>query len=163
MSDPKALVTRLYEAFKQKDAAKMAACYHPDIEFSDEVFVGLRGEEAAKMWQMLCERGKDLELTLVGVEAHADHAHANWEARYTFSGSGRKVLNKIQATLTIEGDRIRRHQDSFDFWRWSRQALGPAGLFLGFTPLLKNKVRGQARKGLDAFMREHPEKLIPPL
>ena len=41
--------------------------------------------------------------------------------------------------------------------------MGPAGLFLGFTPLLKNKVRGQARKGLDAFMREHPEKLIPPL
>lgn len=36
-------------------------------------------------------------------------------------------------------------------WRWARQALGTKGLLLGWTPLLKNAVRAQARKGLKAF------------
>ena len=46
---------------------------------------------------------------------------------------------------------IRDSHDSFDLWRWSRQALGTKGLLLGWTPLVRNAVRAQALKGLRAF------------
>jgi hypothetical protein len=35
-----------------------------------------------------------------------------------------------------------------------RQALGPAGMVLGWTPLLRGKVRREARAGLDAFVAQ---------
>ena len=48
--------------------------------------------------------------------------------------------------------RLAEHEDRFSFYAWSRQALGPAGLALGWTPLLQRKVRAQARSGLEEFM-----------
>jgi len=43
-----ALVQRFYAAFDARDAEAMAACYHPDVVFSDPVFGELRGERASK-------------------------------------------------------------------------------------------------------------------
>ena len=48
---------------------------------------------------------------------------------------------------------IARHTDRFSFWRWSRQALGPVGLWLGWTPFLRAKVRANARAGLKDWVR----------
>ncbi|MFO0725660.1 MAG: nuclear transport factor 2 family protein [Myxococcota bacterium] len=163
MSDPKSIVTQFYEAFVARDPKGMAALYHPQVDFTDPVFVGLKGEEAAKMWAMLNERSKDLKVELVSVDAHGDHVHAHWRATYTFATTGRKVLNLIYANMEIADGRIRSHRDDFNFWRWSRQALGLSGLLLGFTPIVQNKVRGTARKGLDAYLKDHPEPMIPPL
>ncbi len=42
--------------------------------------------------------------------------------------------------------------DSFSFYAWARQALGPAGLALGWTPLLRGGVQREARASLDEFM-----------
>ena len=39
-----------------------------------------------------------------------------------------------------------------DSRKWSRQALGPKGLALGWTPFLRRKVGGTAKAGLDKFM-----------
>jgi hypothetical protein len=36
-------------------------------------------------------------------------------------------------------------------WRWTRQALGPVGLLLGWTPWLAGRVRSQAAAGLAKF------------
>ena len=47
---------------------------------------------------------------------------------------------------------ITRHTDRFDFWRWSRQALGAPGLLLGWSPFLRAKVRGQAAASLRRFL-----------
>ena len=47
---------------------------------------------------------------------------------------------------------IAEHVDEFSFWKWSRQALGPAGLALGWTPVLRTKVGDQARAGLQEYM-----------
>src|SRR5437868_888017 len=69
---------------------------------------------------------------------------AHWEARYTFSTTGRFVHNIIDAKFTFRDGKIASHTDSFDFWRWSRQALGGAGLVLGWSPMLRNKVRATA-------------------
>ena len=56
------------------------------------------------------------------------------------------VINDIIAEFKIKDGKIIKHQDKFDFYKWSRQALGFPGLFLGWTPFLKNKV-SQDMKG----------------
>jgi len=60
----------------------------------------------------------------------------------------------IDAEFEFRDGKILRHRDRFDFHRWSRQALGTSGLLLGWTPLLRNKVRSTARGSLEKFMQE---------
>lgn len=148
-----ALITRFYEAFQRRDAKGMAACYHPDIVFEDPAFGRLTGSDARAMWALLCERGKDLEVTFRDVAADDRKGHAHWDARYTFSQTGRKVLNKIDAEFGFRDGLIAEHNDGFSFWDWSRQALGAPGLLLGWSPILKAKVRTNARAGLAAWQR----------
>lgn len=150
------LITRFYQAFQKRDAAGMNECYHADIEFSDPVFPGLRGDEARGMWRMLCARGKDLELAFDSVKADDSKGSAHWEAHYTFSGTGRKVHNIIDAEFEFRDGKIIRHQDRFDLWRWTRMALGPVGIVLGWTPLVQNGVRKKGRKGLVDYMAKYP-------
>jgi hypothetical protein len=45
------------------------------------------------------------------------------------------VLNIIDAEYPFQAGRITAHRDHFSVWRWSSQALGPAGMLLGWTPL----------------------------
>lgn len=144
-----ALITRFYEAFAARDHQEMAACYHPDARFSDEVFPDLRGPRVAAMWRMLCERGEDLVVTFSDVEADGDRGAARWEAVYTFRATGRRVHNRISARFRFQGGLIVEHRDVFDFWAWSRQALGAPGWLLGWSPMLKRKVRRTAGRQLD--------------
>nr|QMS48187.1 ketosteroid isomerase-related protein [uncultured bacterium] len=58
----------------------------------------------------------------------------------------------IDASFRFRDGLIAEHVDRFDFWRWSRMAMGPAGLLLGWTPILKSVVRRSAGKALDAFL-----------
>lgn len=147
-----ALIERFYSAFARRDGEAMAACYHPDVRFSDPVFPELRGAKAGGMWRMLTERGADLRVEHSAVTADDTTGSAHWEAWYTFSTTGRPVHNVIDARFTFRDGLIVEHVDTFDFWRWSRQALGVAGLLLGWTPLLRNKVRGTAGGQLDRYM-----------
>lgn len=153
MHPNEALIARFYAAFAARDAAGMQACYHPDVVFSDPAFGELHGVEAGAMWAMLVERGKDLEVTVSGIEADDARGRAHWEARYTFSQTGRPVLNRIDAAFEFRDGLIARHTDTFGFWTWARQALGPAGLVLGWTPVVQNRVRATARAGLEKHMQ----------
>lgn len=144
------LIDRFYRAFAQRDWAAMAACYHPQVHFSDEAF-DLRGADAAMMWRMLCTNGRDLRLEHRDVEADDASGRAHWDASYTFSATGRHVLNRIDARFEFRDGLIVRHVDRFDFWSWSRQALGAPGWLLGWSPWLRGKVRAQAAKNLAAF------------
>jgi ketosteroid isomerase-like protein len=147
-----ALIGRFYEAFGRRDHAEMARCYAPDARFSDPAFSELRGAEVPAMWRMLCERGKDLEVRYRDVEAHDDRGSADWEADYTFSATGRKVHNEIDASFRFRDGVIAEHDDRFSLWRWSRQALGPTGLLLGWSPIVRSRVNAQARENLREFM-----------
>ena len=61
--------------------------------------------------------------------------------------------NKIDAAFTFDGNGlIATHRDRFDFWAWSRQALGTPGLLLGWSPFLRNKVRATAAGNLQRFL-----------
>lgn len=152
MSDANsALITRFYQAFQRLDAEAMVACYSDDIVFSDPAFGTLRGQDVGDMWRMLTTRAKDFSLTFDSVHADARGGSAHWVATYLFSRTGRTVVNDIQARFVFRDGLICQHDDSFDLWRWSRQALGTPGLLLGWSPLVRNKVRQQANKGLRAF------------
>lgn len=146
------VVDRFYGAFARRDGAAMAACYAPDARFSDPVFPGLDGKRAGAMWQMLCERGADLVVKHTVVSAEGDRAVVRWDADYTFSATGKKVHNEITATIDVKGDQIVSHTDDFDFWKWSRQALGASGWLLGWSGFLQNKVRSGAGEQLDRWI-----------
>ena len=153
MSDHTDLVNRFYSAFQNRDAAAMAALYHPEAQFQDEVFI-LKGEDIGHMWSMLCERGKDMTLTFTNVESCApEQVTCHWEPIYTFSATGRKVHNKVDTTMVFKDGKIWQQRDVFSFWRWASQALGVPGMLLGWTPLLKNKVQKTAQQNLDAFKK----------
>lgn len=146
------LINRFYTAFQARDAATMASCYHPDVQFSDPVFTDLRGPRAGAMWRMLCERGKDLKIEFRDVRADDKTGSAHWDAWYTFATTGRKVLNRIDARFEFRDGLILRHTDSFDLHAWAGQALGLTGKLLGGTRLLQNKIRAMAAKGLADYL-----------
>jgi len=150
MSDPAQLISAFYEAFSRRDWAAMGACYHPAVHFTDAVF-DLHGDQARAMWRMLCTRGRDLQVEFSGVSFAGGVGRAHWDALYTFTATGRKVHNRVDARFAFQEGLIVRHEDSFDFWRWSRQALGAPGLLLGWSSFLHNKVRAQAARGLATF------------
>jgi ketosteroid isomerase-like protein len=152
MHPNESLVHRFYTCFQQLDANGMIACYAPDIVFSDPVFTRLEGRDAGSMWQMLSSRAKEFRLTFRDIKADEARGSAHWEATYLFSKTGRMVTNIIDAEFEFRDGLIVRHTDSFDFWRWSRQALGLPGIVLGWTPLIRNAVRREAGKGLGQFI-----------
>jgi ketosteroid isomerase-like protein len=155
-ADNQALIERFYEAFDRHDGDAMAACYAPNARFHDPAFGELKGDEPGAMWRMLTGRADDLRVRLVEHDADDTSGRAHWLADYTFTQTGRKVHNDVQASFRFQDGQIAEHDDSFGFYAWARQALGPAGLLLGWTPLVQGKVRKQARAGLDEFIRADP-------
>jgi uncharacterized protein len=146
------LIQRFYAAFGRRDGDEMAACYAPGAHFSDPVFTDLRDGEPGAMWRMLTKRSNDLTIELLEHEADDDSGSARWLAHYTFTQTGRHVDNDVRARFRFSDGLIVEHRDEFGFYRWTRQALGPTGLFLGWTPIVQGKVRKQARAGLRDFM-----------
>jgi ketosteroid isomerase-like protein len=154
VADNAELIRTFYEAFGRKDAEAMAACYTPDASFSDPVFTDLHGEEVGAMWTMLTGRSTDLEVELAEHSADGATGTAHWIATYTFVRTGRPVVNDVSASFRFRDGLIAEHRDEFDFWKWSRQALGTTGLLLGWTPILRNAVRRRAMTDLRAYLAE---------
>ncbi len=147
------LIHRFYTAFAARDAETMATCYVDDARFRDPVFT-LEGEAVRDMWRMLITRGKDLRVEFSNVQGDALTGGAHWDAYYTFSGTGRKVINRIDAHFRFRDGLIAEHVDTFSFWSWASQALGAKGLLLGWLPAVQGKVRQQAAINLDKFRAE---------
>ena len=147
-----ATIERLYAALDRHDGEAMAACYAPLATFTDPVFGSLADGEPGDMWRMLTSRSADLRVELREHSADGALGAAHWVAHYTFGQTGRPVVNDVRSELRFDdAGLIVRQRDEFDFWRWSRQALGPVGLLLGWTPVLRHSVRDKARGGLAAF------------
>jgi hypothetical protein len=154
-------LVRLYAAFAALDATTMASCYADTVQFDDEVF-SLKGKDQTMgMWRLLCDtvqtKGRDVwHLDVSGIEANAHTGCAHWEAHYRFSATGRMVHNIIDAEFTFDPHGlIATHRDRFNFWRWSRQALGTPGTLLGWTPFLKAKVRARAQANLAHYLAQN--------
>lgn len=104
---------------------------------------------------MLCERGTDLTIMASGIEADDQTGKAFWEAHYTFSQTGRKVHNKIQAEFTFRDGLILTHRDAFDVHRWAGQAMGWPGKLLGWAPFFQKKVQANAQVALEKFIEKN--------
>ena len=148
------LINRLYAALTASNGTAMGACYADDARFSDPVFRNLDASGVRTMWAMLCSQAADLTVEVSGVEADDTRGKARWVATYTFSKTGRKVRNVIDAEFEFRDGLIVRHTDRFDLWRWAGMALGLKGTLLGWTPLVQNAIRKEAMRGLEAFRRK---------
>lgn len=147
------IIETFYTEFANGDAQTMAACYHPEAEFTDEVFVGLKGKEVPAMWQMLIERsGGEMEITFGHVQINEQTGSADWVAVYTFSATGRRVINRIHAEFEFKDGKIYRHRDSFNLHKWAGQAMGFKGKLLGGTSFFRKKVQKTAREGLNRYL-----------
>ncbi len=150
------LIHRFYTAFAKGDWQTMADCYHPDAEFTDEVFVGLKGREVPGMWRMLIERGgSNMEITFSHVLETAEKGSADWVAVYLFSATGRRVINRIHAEFELKDGKIVRHTDQFDLHRWATQAMGFKGKLLGGTGFFRRKLQKTAKEGLHRFLQRN--------
>jgi ketosteroid isomerase-like protein len=148
------LIQRFYAAFDRRDGDAMAACYAPEATFVDPVFGRLDAEQVRAMWRMLTGQAEDLKVELAEHDSDGSTGSARWIAHYTFTRTGRPVVNEVRATFKFADGLIVEHNDKFSFYGWSRQALGRTGTLLGWTPSLQLRVHRDARRRLAAFMQQ---------
>lgn len=148
----KTLIETFYKAFSARDGQVMADCYHTEAVFTDPVFQNLKGPEIGMMWKMLGLQASALEISAKNISADDEMGRADWTARYTFGKNQRKVHNKIHAEFKFKEGKIIEHIDQFDFWKWSRMALGPLGLVLGWNPVVRVNIQKQAKANLKNFI-----------
>lgn len=149
------IINRFYSAFQKLDYQTMNDCYGEDIVFSDPVFMVLNGDEVRSMWEMLCKNAKDFSLTYSNVQMlDEEYATCNWVATYTFSKTGKKVVNRIKAYMKFYEGKIIEHSDAFRLSTWIGQALGWKGVLFGWTGFMKRAVQKNARKNLMKFIEK---------
>jgi ketosteroid isomerase-like protein len=155
-SNHQKLITEFYQAFSRLDAEAMASCYHKAVVFQDPAFGTVNGATAGNMWRMLCQsqKGKDFVVEFSNVEATEQSGSAHWEAKYTFSKTGRKVHNKINAHFEFSDGKIIKHVDHFDLRNWAKQAMGFKGALLGGTAFFKKKLQAQTYGMLAKFEKK---------
>lgn len=150
------LITKFYSAFSRLDYQTMQECYADNVVFSDPAFGLLEQGKPQAMWQMLCTRAQNFSLTFSDIEIIDDeYATCKWTAKYIFSKTGRPVTNHVKAYIRMQDGKITEHTDSFDFYKWSRQALGLSGWLLGWTGFMQKKVQAEALKNLTAFIKKN--------
>lgn len=158
MNDNARVINEFYSAFRQLDHSSMNACYSEDILFSDPVFLILKGDDVRCMWEMLCTNARDFSLEFSNIELlDEEYATCNWTASYTFSKTGRRVVNKIKAFMKLKDGKIIEHSDAFRLSTWISQALGWKGVLFGWTGFMKRAVQKNARKNLQRFMERKYE------
>jgi ketosteroid isomerase-like protein len=146
-------IHRFYTAFQQLDYTTMQSCYHPDAVFNDPAFGLLDAGSTNAMWQMLCTRAKDFSLTYGNIQLlDEEYSTCEWNAIYLFSSTGRRVHNKIKAYMRFKDGLIIEHTDGFNFYKWTRMALGLSGFLFGWSNFMQRKIQKQARAGLLKFM-----------
>ena len=149
------IIKGFYSAFQKLDYKTMNEYYAEDIVFSDPVFLVLKGDEVKAMWEMLCKNAKDFSLTYSNIEAlDEEYATCNWVATYTFSKTGRRVVNRIKAYMKFYEGKIIEHSDAFRLSTWIGQALGWKGVLFGWTGIMKRAVQKNARKNLFSLIEK---------
>lgn len=146
-------INKFYSAFAKLDYKTMQSCYTPDAVFNDPAFGLLDTESTKAMWEMLCKRAKDFSLTFENIQLLDDeYTTCEWNAKYLFSKSNRKINNKIKAHMRFKDGLILEHTDAFDFYKWTRMALGIHGFLFGWSNFMQRKIQRSARAELLEFM-----------
>ena len=151
------IVETFYRAFAKRDFQTMNKIYHKDAQFSDPVFQILQRLEVQAMWHMLCEAGKDLQITYGSIGVFDNSAQVKWKAVYTFSRTGNIIHNEVKTELFFKDNLIINHFDSFNLYRWMRMAFGTTGTLFGWSNIFQEKIKGSARYQLKKFIDQHPQ------
>jgi hypothetical protein len=146
------LIEALYAAIRDGKPDATAGCYAADARFRDIAF-NLNGRESIlQMWRMVCSRG--VKVTFDSVAADEQQGRGHWVASYTFSDTGRRVVNDIQSRFVFREGLIIDHRDDCNALAWAKQAYGfPKGLFVGLIGPLR---RCGAQKKLKEFIGKKP-------
>ncbi|MFC4261805.1 nuclear transport factor 2 family protein [Ferruginibacter yonginensis] len=156
MNGEQNIIQQFFNAFKKLDATTMNACYTNNIAFNDPMFDLLRGDEVRAMWQMLCANASNFSLEYDSIKDEGDGYYTcNWTAQYTFSKTGRRVINKCKAYMKIENGLIAEHSDAWSLHKWSEQAIGLPGKLLGWAGFFRRRIKNNARKNLLHFMQQN--------
>ena len=154
MNNDERLIEKFFTGFQKLDYTTMNACYSDDIAFYDPMFDLLRGHEAKAMWQMLCTNAKNFSVTFDSIKnLEEGYYTCNWCATYTFSKTGRPVVNRIKAHMKIENGLIIEHSDAWSLHKWSQQALGFSGWLLGWAGFYRRKLKNGAKRNLMNFIQ----------
>lgn len=153
------IIDTFYKSFAKRDYKTMQNLYHEQAVFSDPVFTNLEGNQVKAMWHMLCESAKDLTISHGTIGTFDNNARVTWKAAYTFSKTNRMVHNVIDAHFYFKDGLIIQHYDDFDFYKWTRMALGTRGLLFGWTQFVQDKIRHEANLNLKKFIKNHSEYL----
>lgn len=155
MNTNEQLINSFYYAFQQRDHKRMNDCYSDDVVFFDPVFGLLQAHQVKNMWEMICTNATDLSLVYGNIqELGDDYYTCDWTATYTFSKTGRKVVNNIKAYMRFNDGKIIEHSDAFSIHKWSKQALGLPGLLFGWNSFFQKKIKNMAHKNLVKFMEK---------
>lgn len=150
---------RFFDALRRCDKAALRDCCSPGLRFDDPL-ISITGRDDRLDWCTLLWTPCDGDgqriwhLELDDVHTRGPLGTARWNLRYRYTPTGRLIELAVTSQFTFDPDgSITAQRDSFDFWRWSRQAHGLLGLLLGWTPLLWDQARDQARVSLEDHQR----------
>lgn len=150
------LIKKFYTAFSKGNSKEMTECYHKDVVFKDPVFGEISGERANKMWEMLMsQKNESTTVSFDNINSSEDIGSANWVAKYVYGDKQRKVTNEVSAQFKFKDGKIIEHVDTFDLWKWTKQALGAPGYLLGWTPFMKNKIQKTINGKLDEYIKKN--------
>ncbi|MDF1666876.1 MAG: nuclear transport factor 2 family protein [Planctomycetota bacterium] len=109
-----------YKSLVAKDIAGIRSVLSPKAEFSDPAYPHLKGNDVQSMWHLITESDPlSIEYKIYKVEGST--VYGGWVADYELFG--RPIHNVIKSKITVKDGKIVFHKDSFDFDRWSEQAL----------------------------------------
>src|SRR5277367_3244481 len=101
------IVYRFYSAFQKLDYATMQDCYDDEVIFLDPAFGSLEGDAVKAMWEMLAKNAQNFSLVFSDIKTEdEEYITCKWVATYTFSATGRKVVNRINAYIRIQNGKI---------------------------------------------------------
>jgi hypothetical protein len=124
----------------------MQACYAEDAQFDDEVFTLAAAPDRRHVAHAVHGHARQGPRRLEAGDTRHHRPQRALGRALPFSATGRWCINRIDAEFEFDKHGlILRHRDRFDFWAWSRQALGVPGLILGWTPLFRKQVQAQGR------------------
>ena len=148
---PRDAASSFYQAMNNRDSVTMNALYAPNATFSDPIFPQLAGNDIQTMWSMLMRGAQNFTVQHDILYADESVVRVKWKATYTFSQSGRRVVNEVDTAMTFANGKILTQNDHFDFYLWARQALGLPGSLFGWTSWFQRAVQSKTRAKIDRF------------
>ncbi len=148
-------IYHFYSSLQEGNIEDLLSCYDPQVRFSDPAFGELQGEHAHYMWRMLVSKmSSEIKIDVNHVYDQNGRIHCSWTADYAFGKKQRKVHNVVSSTFTFKNNRIITHDDFFDLWSWTRQALGAPGYLLGWSSLMQRKMVERNQLYLKKYMKK---------